>query len=154
MGLTPTTTLEALGQAEGAVGVAVIPGAIAINAVCDDDSVRAAVATLVERAELVTSVCTGAFLLADQGLLAEIDWTTHFEDVEALAARTDTATGHTAVGWVDADSVITSGGLSSGLAMALHVVDRLAGRELAVATAAQLEYRWDADGGHAAPPQG
>ncbi len=47
--------------------------------------------------------------------------------------------------WVDSGSVVTAGGLSSGIAMALHLVDRLAGRELAVSCARQLDYVWDPD---------
>ena len=45
--------------------------------------------------------------------------------------------------WVDSGAVITAGGLSSGIAMALHLVDRFAGRDLALRTARQLEYVWD-----------
>jgi transcriptional regulator GlxA family with amidase domain len=47
------------------------------------------------------------------------------------------------VRWVDAGEVVTAGGLSSGIAMALHLVDRLAGRDLALRTARQIEYDWD-----------
>ena len=42
---------------------------------------------------------------------------------------------------------MTAGGLSSGIGMALHLVERLADRELAVATARQIEYTWDPDQG-------
>jgi transcriptional regulator GlxA family with amidase domain len=47
------------------------------------------------------------------------------------------------VRWVDAGEVVTSGGLSSGIAMALHLVERFAGRDLALRTARQIEYEWD-----------
>lgn len=47
---------------------------------------------------------------------------------------------------------MTSGGLSSGIAMALHLVDRLAGRDLAVRTATQIEYDWDPESGVSAAP--
>ena len=53
------------------------------------------------------------------------------------------ARGEAWVRWVDAGEVVTAGGLSSGIAMALHLVDRFAGRELAVRTARQIEYDWD-----------
>jgi transcriptional regulator GlxA family with amidase domain len=49
------------------------------------------------------------------------------------------------VRWVDAGPVITSAGLSSGMHMALHVVDRLCGTELARRTARQLDVDWNAD---------
>jgi transcriptional regulator GlxA family with amidase domain len=54
------------------------------------------------------------------------------------------------VRWVDAGRVVTSGGLSSGIAMALHLVERFAGRELAVRTARQIECNWDPEPGRRA----
>lgn len=67
-----------------------------------------------------------------------------FEDVPALAARLGSARGRADVPWVDATDVVTSGGLSAGIAMALHLVDRLSGRDLAERTARQLDDAWDA----------
>ena len=93
-------------------------------------------------ARVVASVCTGAFILGALGLLSERPWTTHWEDVETLAARVG-GRGEAWVRWVDSGEVVTSGGLSSGMAMSLHLVDRFEGRELAARTAKQLEYDWD-----------
>jgi transcriptional regulator GlxA family with amidase domain len=47
--------------------------------------------------------------------------------------------------------VTAYGGLSSGIAMSLHLVDRLASRELAIRTARQLDYAWDPDAGVVTP---
>jgi transcriptional regulator GlxA family with amidase domain len=91
---------------------------------------------------LVASVCTGAFILGELGLLDDRPWTTHWEDVDVLSPRVK-GEGRPGVRWVDSGRVVTSGGLSSGIAMALHLVERLAGRELAVRTARQIEYDWD-----------
>jgi transcriptional regulator GlxA family with amidase domain len=91
-------------------------------------------------------VCTGAFVLQSLGFLDGRPWTTHWEDVEDLEARTGRAgAGQAWVRWVDAGEVVTAGGLSSGIAMALHLVDRFAGRDLALRTARQIEYNWDPD---------
>jgi transcriptional regulator GlxA family with amidase domain len=142
MGLVPTHTVASMGP----IDVAVIPGAIDIERVAADASNVDAVAALTSAAAVASSVCTGAFLLGDAGLLDGRPWTTHWEDVDDLAARI--GTGHaTRARWVDSGEVVTSGGLSSGMAMALHLVDRLEGRELAIATARQIDYVWDpADG--------
>jgi transcriptional regulator GlxA family with amidase domain len=51
--------------------------------------------------------------------------------------------GEAWVRWIDSGEVVTAGGLSSGIAMSLHLVERFAGRELAVKTAKQIEYEWD-----------
>ncbi len=143
MGLIPQRSVHDIDQAD----VIVIPGAIAIETVCALESVRSAVATLVERSTVATSVCTGAFLLADQGILDGRPWTTHFEDVDDLAARSGSDDGRALVRWVDTGDVVTAGGLSSGIAMSLHMVERLADRELAIATARQIEYEWDPNAG-------
>lgn len=138
LALGPTAALDAVTP----VDVAVIPGTIDVAAALDDDALLAAVRWLTRDADLVTSVCTGAFLLAATGRLVARRATTHHEDLEALARRDDVGEV-VAAAWVDTGDVVTAGGLSSGLALGLHLVDRLADRDLAVATAAQLAYAWD-----------
>jgi transcriptional regulator GlxA family with amidase domain len=104
---------------------------------------------LADATATTASVCTGAFLLAAVGRLDGRRWTTHWEDVDLLAARLgpDGAAGAVrGVRWVDEGEVVTGAGLSSGIAMALHLVDRFAGRELAERTARQIDYPWLPDG--------
>lgn len=143
MGLVPSGSVADIATAD----VVVIPGAININAVSARPEVSSAVAALAKRADVVSSVCTGAFLLGDQGLLDGIAWTTHFEDVAELNSRIGSTLGQAYVRWVESGNVITSGGLSNGLAMALHLVERLHSRELAEATATQIEYDWEPTAG-------
>jgi transcriptional regulator GlxA family with amidase domain len=126
--------------------VLVVPGAIAIDDVIAEPRVLDPLRRAVGEVPLVASVCTGAFILGELGLLDGRGWTTHWEDVEGLAARVG-GRGRSWVQWVDTGEVVTSGGLSSGIAMALHLVDRLASRDLAVRVARQLEYDWDPESG-------
>lgn len=143
--LLPQTTAAESGGAD----IVVVPGAIDIEAACADPQVAAAVRGLVGGAQIATSVCTGAFLLADAGLLGGKPWTTHWEDIPALQHRLGAAAGGAVAGqarearWVDSGTVVTAGGLSCGIDMALHLVDRLVGRELAARCARQLDYPWD-----------
>lgn len=139
LGLLPQVPSEELDS----VDVLLVPGAIAIEEVAADQEVGTAVRQLAARAGIVGSICTGAFLLGDAGLLEGLDWTTHWEDIDELARRIGSERGQRNVPWVDAGKVVTAGGLSSGLSMAIHLVDRLAGRELATATARQLDYAWE-----------
>ena len=139
-------TLTALGdaQASGEFDVVVIPGTIDVDAALADSVIGEAVAALIGAGSLTTSVCTGAFLLAQQGVLDGVPATTHWEDVAALRH----AGVHGAVDgvrWADAGDVITSGGLTSGMHMALHVVARLEGTEMAQRTARQLDLDWSED---------
>jgi transcriptional regulator GlxA family with amidase domain len=125
--------------------VVIVPGTIDVEAVLADDSTVAAVRALAASAEIVASVCTGAFLLAEVGLLDNEPFTTHWEDLEDLSRRVSGGSPVADVRWVDAGRVVTGGGLSSGIHMALHLIDRLVGRELAVATARQICQEWDPD---------
>ncbi|HVM20609.1 MAG TPA: DJ-1/PfpI family protein [Egibacteraceae bacterium] len=124
------------------VDVLVVPGAIAIDRVEADASVMGAISDLAARAGLATSVCTGAFLLERAGLLEGREATTHWEDVPGLSERAAVGRIRDDVRWVDAGEVVTSGGISSGVAMALHLVERFVDRELAEATARQIDYVW------------
>ena len=142
LGLVPQASVADAGR----VDVLIVPGAIAIDAALADDELRHAIATLTAGAEITTSICTGAFLLGAHGLLDGRPWTTHWEDVDLLADRIGEAGATRDVRWVDSGAVVTSGGLSSGIAMALHLVGRAAGRDLAERTAAQIEYDWDPSG--------
>jgi transcriptional regulator GlxA family with amidase domain len=123
-----------------------VPGTIDVDRATGDAGLVDAVRRLAGAADLVTSVCTGSFVLASAGLLDEGPWTTHWEDVDLLAERLGPERGGRAVRgvrWADAGAVVTGAGLSSGIGMALHVVDRLAGRDLARRTARQIDYDWD-----------
>jgi transcriptional regulator GlxA family with amidase domain len=129
----------------GPLDVVVVPGTIDVDTAVGDERLLAAIAALDGASGLTASVCTGAFLLAAAGLLDGRQWTTHWEDVDLLAARVGEAGAVRGVRWVDAGDVVTAGGLSSGIAMALHLVDRLAGRALAERTARQIDYEWQPD---------
>ncbi|MBV9606329.1 MAG: DJ-1/PfpI family protein [Solirubrobacterales bacterium] len=142
--LTPQATLAEAGRLD----VLIVPGAIRIDDVLADSRLMQAVRGAAGDTPVVASVCTGAFVLGAIGLLEGRPWTTHWEDVDDLAGRVaDSEGGEAWVRWVDAGGVLTSGGLSSGIAMALHLVDRFAGRDLALRTARQIEYEWDPEAG-------
>lgn len=127
--------------------VLVVPGAIDIGVVLADTELIGALQRSRDAVPIVASVCTGAFLLGEAGLLEGRRWTTHFEDIDLLAGRIGTDGVTRGVQWVDSGSVVTAGGLSAGIAMALHLVERLVDRSHAVATARQIEYRWDPEAG-------
>lgn len=124
--------------------VLLVPGTTDLTGPLADTELLAAIEGLASRSEVVASVCTGAFLLARAGLLSDRAWTTHWEDVEALEEIEGTANSRRGVRWVDSEEVVTSAGLTSGIDMALHLVERLTTSDLAMRTARQLEYTWEA----------
>jgi transcriptional regulator GlxA family with amidase domain len=89
---------------------------------------------------LTLSVCTGAFLLAARGLLDGKPATTHWASLDRLAEGYPAIEVRRDVRFVDAGHVVTSAGVSAGIDMALHVVERLRGPAVATATARNMEY--------------
>lgn len=149
VGLFPTAT-DPMAELD-APDLLVVPGLIDVDAAVADSRLIAAIKAAAGRAGTVAAVCTGAFLLAAAGLLAGVPATTHHADVAKLA----TVIGPDAAQhrrWVDAGRVVTSGGLSSGIAMALHLVRRFVSLDLAQRTARHLEYAWDPNAGLVVDP--
>jgi transcriptional regulator GlxA family with amidase domain len=91
-------------------------------------------------AELTTSVCTGSFLLAKANLLTGKTVTTHWASIQRLRDDFPNLEVQENVRWVDSDKIVTSAGVSAGIDMSLHVLERLYGPEVARATARDMEY--------------
>lgn len=96
-------------------------------------------------ADLTMSVCTGAFHLARTGLLKGRTATTHHQFLDAFAAEFPDVEVKRGLRFVEHEKVATAGGLSSGIDLALRVVERYFGRPAAERTASYMEYdsrRW------------
>ena len=124
------------------IDVLVVVGGVH-TAELDKPEVIAWVAKVADGAGLVASVCTGAFLLAQAGLLEGLEVTTHWEDIDDLQVAWPALRVSREKRWVDNGHIVTSGGISAGIDMSLHLVSRLAGLELAERTARQMEYEWN-----------
>ncbi|WP_156289497.1 DJ-1/PfpI family protein [Oceanobacillus salinisoli] len=90
--------------------------------------------------QLMTSVCTGALLLAKAGLLKGKMATTHWASLERLETEFPEVKVQREVKFVDEGNIVTSGGISAGINMSFHIVKRLLGSEIAKTTAKRMEY--------------
>lgn len=97
------------------------------------------------RAQHVLSVCTGALLLAKAGLLDGLHVTTFHTSYDTLGEMAPSAVLCPGQRYADNGKVITSAGISAGIDMSLHVVEKILGREQAQHTARYMEYAWDPD---------
>jgi len=92
--------------------------------------------------ETLTSVCTGAMLLGNAGLLDGLHATTHWRSLEWMQASFPAVTVEFDKHVVADGRVFTSAGISAGIDMALKVVARYFGEDIARATARQMEYTY------------
>jgi transcriptional regulator GlxA family with amidase domain len=109
------------------------------------DALRAAHA----RGARVASICTGAFVLAQAGLLDGRRATTHWAHAERLARRYPAVTVDPGVLYVDEGDVLTSAGVAAGIDLCLHLVRRDHGAEVANAVARRIVVAPHRDGGQA-----
>jgi transcriptional regulator GlxA family with amidase domain len=91
--------------------------------------------------DVTMSVCTGAFVLAKTGLLSGKQATTYHGAYTELAMMFPDIVVKRGVRFVESGNLASSGGLSSGIDLALRVVERYFGRKVAQDTAYQLEYQ-------------
>jgi transcriptional regulator GlxA family with amidase domain len=91
--------------------------------------------------DVIMSVCTGAFQLGKAGLLAGKSATTHHDFFERFAKAFPEVTLKRGLRFVEDGRISTAGGLTSGIDLALRVVDRYFGRAVAQQTATYMEYQ-------------
>lgn len=92
-------------------------------------------------ADLTMSVCNGSFVLAKAGLVSGRTVTAHHGAYGLLAATFPDVNVKRGARFVDSGNISTAGGLTSGIDLALHVVERYFGRTAAEQTARDLEYQ-------------
>ena len=146
-GLEFTTT--SLADVAGPVDTLMVAGGRDMDAACGDQELLAHLRRLASDARRVTSVCSGAFLLAAAGLLDGRRAATHWAECNLLAS------GYPAVD-VDRDSIYvrdgntwTSAGVTAGIDLALALVAEDYGRKAAAAVARQLVVYLRRSGGQA-----
>lgn len=118
--------------------ILLIPGGV-VDREVNNPEVIAWVLDQSRTAKLTASVCTGAFILAQAGLLSGKRATTHWDDLADFEATFPDVRIVSRQRWVDEGSVVTSAGIAAGIDMSLHLVGRFASPALAQATARQLD---------------
>jgi transcriptional regulator GlxA family with amidase domain len=135
LGITVDATFEERSQPD----VIVFPGGVGTRPLVHDKRVLDWVRSAHAATRYTTSVCTGSLVLAAAGLLDGLTATTHwscYADLEKLGAR---PTAQRVVEHLER-RVITAAGVSSGIDMALRLVELLADRTAAAAAQLMIEY--------------
>ena len=120
------------------------PDVVVVGAQRGSEGLIAWLQKVAPEADVMMSVCTGAFKFGDAGLFGENRATTHHQFFERFATRFPDVQLVRGTRYVEADDRVSSaGGLTSGIDLALHVVARYFGDEVAARTAEYMEYESD-----------
>lgn len=122
--------------------IIVVPGG-GTSSILENPAMMAWLKEAAHEAEIVMSVCTGAFVLLEAGLLEGREATTWHGRVEEFREAAPRTVVHENTRFVDNGAIVTTAGVSAGIDGALHIVARLLGDEWAQATARYMEYdKW------------
>lgn len=116
------------------------PHVIVVPAHRSTEASRAWLRAAAAKADVTMSVCTGAFQLGRVGLLDGLKATTHHQFYDEFAREFPKVDLQRTPRFVDSGRIATAGGLTSGIDLALHVVGRYWGPEVADATARYMEH--------------
>jgi transcriptional regulator GlxA family with amidase domain len=124
----------------GPLHVLVYPGGRGTRLLTKDSHHLAWVRSMAASTPLMTSVCTGALVYAAAGLLAGRPATTHWSAFDELAALDPSVLADADARFVDDGDIVTSAGVSAGIDMALHLVERLDSPEAARRVRRGIQY--------------
>jgi len=151
MGFNLYTVSEKTEPIEASAGMKIVPDytfetapapkVIVIPAQAGSPALHAWLRKVVDSTDVTMSVCTGAFQLGKAGLLAGKEATTHHEFFEQFAKAFPDVKLKRGLRFVENEKISTAGGLTSGIDLALRVVERYFGRETAEQTAVYMEYQ-------------
>ena len=132
-------TCDATFDEVGAPDVVVMPGGIGTRQLIHDEAIRGWLHSVHPRTTFTTSVCTGSLLLAAAGLLDGLTATTHWSAADLLNELGARYVPERVVEHVP-QRIITAAGVSSGIDMALRLIELLVDREAAQAAQLMIEY--------------
>jgi transcriptional regulator GlxA family with amidase domain len=135
LGLSVDATFEQLPEPD----VIVFPGGVGTRPLQHDPTTLAWVRHAHATTLFTTSVCTGSLVLGGAGLLRGLSATTHWSCYPELEALGALPTAARVVEHLD-ERIITSAGVSSGIDMALRLVELLVDRTAAEAAQLMIEY--------------
>jgi len=125
--------------------ILVVPGGWGTRREINNDRLVDWIAKRGKEVETLTSVCTGAMLLGQAGLLEGMRATTHWRALDWMRETFPTVTVESNLHVVEDGRVLTSAGISAGIDMSLRVVARYYGDAVAKSTAQQMEYPFPDD---------
>jgi transcriptional regulator GlxA family with amidase domain len=129
---------RSIAQVRGPLDTLLVAGGRGTAAAMRDRALLAWLRANVERTRRLCSVCTGAFILAEAGLLDGLSATTHWRQCEQFAARYPAVRVESDPIFVRAGKIFSSAGVTAGIDLALALIEEDHGRDVALAVAREL----------------
>lgn len=137
--ITPQYAMDKAPQAD----ILIIPGGYGTRPLLKNEPLLSWIRDQAGKVELLLSVCTGALLLAEAGLLKDCIATTHHSAFDYLRLLSPTTKIEESKRFVQsANNIYTSGGISAGMDLSLYIVEKLVGPEVHSAVIEEMEYKW------------
>ncbi len=129
---------RSIGEVRGPIDTLLVAGGRGTTDAIRDRGLIEWLRRSIGRTRRLCSVCTGAFLIAEAGLLDGLRATTHWRQCEQLATRYPAVTVETDPIFVRAGKIFTSAGVTAGIDLALALLEDDHGRDVALAVAREL----------------
>jgi transcriptional regulator GlxA family with amidase domain len=140
----PSYAEYALAEAP-AYDILLVPGGFGTRTAVNNEAFLKHLAEASQRAAVTTTVCTGSALLARTGLLDGRPATSNKLAWDWVVQQGPRVKWMRKARWVDDGNIVTSSGVSAGIDMALGLIARLHGRDMALSSARNMEYVWRED---------
>jgi len=126
----------------------VIPGGGGTRTLVNDQELLSRLRLICAKSETIASVCTGSALLAKAGILDGLRATSNKMSFGWVASQSSKVHWKPKARWVVDKNIWTSSGVAAGMDMALALIARYFGDDIASQTAKRLEYVWNKDSEH------
>lgn len=121
--------------------ILIIPGGSGSRAVIEDQAIMQWMQEVYTQSELTLTICSGARIPAILGILRGAPFCTHHEVYEHVMSIDPSAKPQPEKRFIQSnEKLYTAAGISAGIDLSFHIVEKLFGREMAVKTATYMEY--------------
>src|SRR4026209_393907 len=138
----PTTHADYAFSDAPAYDILLVPGGFGTRQAINNAPLLLALTAASRKAAITTTVCTGSALLARTGLMDGRPATSNKIAWDWVVQQGPKVLWQRKARWVDDGALVTESGVSAGTDMALALIARMHGREMALTTARNMEYTW------------
>ncbi len=123
------------------IDLLIIPGGFGARALVKNQALMKTLKSYAKKADLIMSVCSGSMVLASLGYLDNAPYCTHHQVYDDMASIVPSGIPKKELRYVSHNNIYSSGGISAGIDLSFHLVEKLHGSDVVENTASYMEYR-------------